>query len=356
MSTGSANTFQIASLQGRIERLREALAGTGAFLAAARRPDPLPALSDLAGDWLCAEEIAVVVPAGTGPLQSEDPCRLCGPVLIGRRTVGRIEASRRKPFDDDDRALMAALGQIIGGALEHTTLQSQVDQLIGQATANADTLDRLLAFGRVVVGVASDPVTLALQVAAQVPEMVGGERASVLLLPPDAPEAPVLVLSNGRTSTPERAREVLEHGLAGMVLRERAPLIIDETDTDRRWLGLRLSQSDDRTRCAMTVPLLWGDQAIGALTVTTTHSRLFNTAHLSLLELVACHAALAIHAANLEAHLAQLAVRLAALADELERAVQAAERGDLAALNVVREVAVRLQALAGSGAEIARVA
>jgi GAF domain-containing protein len=348
VSISSTTTSQIASLERRAGRLREALAGAGAFFAAARRPDPLPTLRDLAGDWLHAEEIELAVPAGTGPLQSDDPGQICGPVLIGRRVVGRIEARRAKPFDEDDRALVAALGQIIGGALEQTMLQGQVDQYAGQARANADTLERLLVFGRSVTAGAADPLALGMQVAMQAPEMVGGERASVLLLPPDNPEQPILVLSSGVTSTPERAREVREHGLAGMVLRERAPLIIDETDTDRRWLGLRLSQNDSRTRCAMAVPLLWGAEAIGALTVTTTQSRLFHTAHLNLLELVACHAALAIHAASMDARLAALGGTLASLADDLDEALRAAGAGDPTALHRAGELTARLRSVVGS--------
>jgi GAF domain-containing protein len=324
--------------------MREALTGTGAFLAAARRPDPLPALRDLAGDWLNAEEIELHVPAGTGPLESDDPGLICGPVMIGRRMVGRIEARRSRPFDEDDSALVAALGQIIGGALEYATLQGQLEQYAGQAQANADTLDSLLAFGRSVVSGATTLHALALQVATQTPEMVGGERASVLLLPSDNPEQPVLVLSNGTVSPSYRAREVREHGIAGIVLRERAPLIIDETDTDRRWLGLKLSQNDSRTRCAMAAPLLWGERAIGVLTVTTTLSRLFNTAHLNLLELVACHAALAIHGANLEARLTRLTAQIDCLAAELDVALRAAEAGDLGALAAARAAAARLRA------------
>jgi GAF domain-containing protein len=347
VSRSPADTLEHSSLQRRAARLREALAGISAFLAAGRRPDPLPALRDLASDWLHAEEVEIVVPAGTGPLRSDDPYSLCGPVLIGRRTVGRIEARRGKPFDEDDRALVAALGQIIGGVLEHATLQGQLDQLCEQAQAQANTLERLLAFGRAIGADAAvalgNPTALALQAAAQVPAMLGGERASVLLLPPCASGEPQLLLSNGNAATPERAREVYEHGLAGLVLRERAPLIIDETDTDRRWLGLKLSRNDSRTRCAMTTPLLWNGLALGALTVTTTRSRLFNTAHLNLLELVAGHVALALYTAGVE----QGRTALITLTEQLDTALTATSAGDGEALGQARRLVQQLRELVG---------
>lgn len=345
MTTGAITLpSQLTALQGRITRLREALVGGSAFFVAARRPDPLPQLQDLAGDWLRAEQIALSVPAGTGPLHSDEPCRICAPLLIGRRVVGRLEARRSMPFDEDERVLGSALGQIIGAALEQSMLQGQVEQYLSQAQANADTLEQLLGYGRAIVSAPATTEALALQIATRLPAMVGGERASVLLLAPTPQGAPALLLSNGQRTDAERACEVAEHGLAGMVLRARAPLIIDETDTDQRWLGMRLSQSDLRTRCAMAAPLLWGDQAIGALTVTTTQSRLFNTTQLDLLELVACNVALAIHTANLEAQLTQLPARLDAMAAAVEAALRAAAAGEPGALDAAGSVVCGLRA------------
>lgn len=333
-----------ATTAGQLTRLREALAGCGAFLTAGRQADPLPILQDLASDWLRAEVVEIVVPAGSSLLEPSEPERICGPVLIGRRVIGRIEARRSWPFDADDRALLQPLGQLVGAALEHTMLQGQIEQYVHAARAHEATLENLLAFGRVVVHGASDPQALALEIAREVPAMVGGERASVLLLPLECPAQPLLALSNGHSASPERAREVAEHGLAGMVLRERAPLIIDETDTDRRWLGLKHGHSDAPTRCAMAVPLLWGARALGALTVTTTHSRRFNPAQLNLLELVACHVALAIQAANLQQRLMATATNLETLACDLEVTLGRARAGDPVALATLDGLAARLRA------------
>lgn len=346
--TTAALTPHIIALQSRAARLREAITGCGVFFSAARQADPLATLSDLAGDWLHAEDVQITVPAGTAPLYLDDPGRLCGPVTIGRRIVGRIEARRSRPFDEDDRALIAALGQIVGAVLEQSTLLGQIEQYTSQARASGDALERLERFGRIVQGTIASPEGVALAVAAALPTLVGGERASVLLLPVTPDEPPALVLSNGTRSRPERAREVLAHGLAGMVLREGAPLIIDETDTDRRWLSLRLSQSDQRTRCAMAVPLRCGTQPLGALTVTTTESRLFGPAELSLLELGACHVALALRAASLAASQAARAARLAPLADALDAALAAAEAGSPGALATARSLAAQLRQLAGA--------
>jgi GAF domain-containing protein len=336
-------TLQLSNLQSRTARLREALVGYSDFIAAARDADPLPRLQDLACDWLHAEELEIRVPAGTGLLTYEDARTISGPVIIGRRVVGRIVAKRGRPFDEDDQALLSALGQIIGAALEYSSLQCQLEERAAVARAHADTLDQLLEFGREVVRGSPDPMALARRIVMEVPAMVGGERASLLLLPAEQADEPALALSNGQFTSTERAHEVIEHGLAGLVLRERAPIIIDETDTDRRWLSLRLTQSDQRTRCAMAVPLLWGERIVGALTVTTTQSRLFSGVQLNLLELVACHVSLAVHTANLEAQIAAVAASLGAMATYLEVALRELRAGNPAALAMVEAVAERLR-------------
>ncbi|NJM05302.1 GAF domain-containing protein [Candidatus Gracilibacteria bacterium] len=115
---------------------------------------------------------------------------------------------------------------------------------------------------------------LGVQFATQVTAMVGGDRASLLLTLPATAQMPMLILSNGAVSSTERALAVRDNGLAGLVLRERRPLIIDETDTDRRWFSLSAHEYDAPTRCAMAVPLIWGERVLGVITVTTTQTHL----------------------------------------------------------------------------------
>jgi GAF domain-containing protein len=324
--TTSDIATQLVTAQRRASRLRNALMTVGAFFTTARQSDPLPMLRDLCGEWLLADKVDIVVPAGTGSLRSHAPTML----------VGRIEVTRANPpFDSDDRELLTALGQIVGAVLEQSSLQGQLDQYLNQARAHADTLDQLLHFGRLVISATADPLHLGLQLATQGPAMVGGERASLLLIPLDNEETPLLILSNGHIATPERAREVRDQGFAGLVLREGQPLIIDETEADRRWLSLRTHEIDAPTRCAMAAPLRWGSRLLGAITVTTTRSRRFDSSHLNLLELVACHISLAIYAADLEVRRKRSVKHLNAIQDHINAALTAARAGDLKALDQI---------------------
>ncbi|ACL24744.1 GAF domain-containing protein [Chloroflexus aggregans] len=341
--TASDAAIQLVVTQRRAARLRNALMTVSAFFTTVRQADPLPMLRDLCSEWLQADNVEIMVPAGTGSLQSHAPTKLVGPITIGRRVIGRIEVTRSTPpFDSDDRELLTVLGQIIGIVFEQSSLQSQLDQYLNQARAHADTLDQLLQFGRLVTSATTDPLHLGLQLATQVPAMVGGERASLLLIQPDNPESSILLLSNGHVSTPERAHEVREHGFAGLVLREGQPLIIDETDADQRWLALRMHEFDSPTRCAMAAPLRWGSHLLGALTVTTTHSRRFDSSHLNLLELVACHISLAIYAADLEMRRKQSVKLLSEIETTMKTALAAARAGDLHALDTLEAQLDRL--------------
>jgi GAF domain-containing protein len=339
----------VTSLYSRTARLRHALLGFGSFFTAAYHDDPLPHLRDLASDLLSADHLDIVVPA---PIHTTiyHPNRLCSPILIGRRAVGAIEAARRVPFDEDERILSDTIGQIIGAVLERSTLESQYQQVRTQVQANTETLDVLLDFSRQMSHTSPDLVHLGLQLAVQVPRMVGGERASLLILPLDQSDEPKLLLSNGVVATPERARSVQQQGLAGMVLRDRHPLIIDETHTDTRWLSLSPQETEQPTRCAMAVPLVWGPRLLGALTVTTTQTHLFDTPQLHLLELIACHVALALHCTNLDAQLQALHAALAQSTAEIACNLAAAQQH--LACNNLPELGKALEAIAAINAQL----
>jgi GAF domain-containing protein len=303
------------------------MAGLGLLFEATREPDPLSILSELARGLLQADDVALAVPAPLSQADDSNASLLIRPITIGGRAIGRLTAQRTRPFDSDDQALASLIGQIVGAVIEQSTLHSQLEQYRQQAQAHDDTLAQLLDFNRQIVSGATDYQQLALMLATQVPAMVGGERASLLLMPLEQPDTPQLVLSTGAISTPERAKVVRDNGLAGMVLRERRPMILDETETDQRWLALAVREQDAPTRCAMAVPLPWHDRLLGALTVTTTQSHAFASSQLDLLELVACHVALALHNATLETKLTELTTALVDLIHNLNDPLQAAQLG-----------------------------
>ncbi len=298
--------IQVHDSQESGNRIRHALANLGLFFEAARERDPLSSLQEIASDLLQTDDLEIAIPAGVDPVQYADAQTLVLPITLSGRPIGRLRMQRKRAFDAEDRTIAFMISQIISVVLEQSSLHGQIEQYHQQARANADTLEQLLTFKRQIVGGVPDPLHVALLLTTHVPEMVGGDRASLLIVPEDQPDMPQLVLSNGTIASLERAREVRATGLAGLVFRECRPLIIDETETDQRWVSMSLKSFEAPSRCAMAVPVVWANQILGVLTVTTTHSRLFDPSHLNLLELVAHNMSLALHSATLNDHVKKL--------------------------------------------------
>lgn len=280
--------------------LRELLTNISQFFDAAHEDDPLPLLQQLSCDLLRTNNVQIRIPTGSAYAEHDDPCRLTQSLIINGQRIGRLDAYRTLPFTPDERALAFLIGQLISVVLEQTVLHSQLNQYHRQNRATVNTLEQLLEFMQDIVTSTTDWWQVAVSLTMRVPGIVGGQRASLLIIPTCQPDVPHLVLSNGMSVSPERARAVRDSGLAGLVLRECRPLIIDETQTDQRWLSLGLASYETPSRCAMAVPLIWGKRILGVLTVTTSHSRLFDTSHLNLLELIGHNIALALHNLTLE--------------------------------------------------------
>jgi transcriptional regulator with GAF, ATPase, and Fis domain len=345
----------IELLQGKLNRYQRFLAAFSSLLAVAGQSDPIPGLKDIAAQLLQADEVDIVVPAGLAYAPQGVAHYLERPVPIGGRPLGSLRAWRSYAFDEDDLAMATCIGQIAGDVFERAALQSRVDEQQYAAQAYAATCDQLLAFGQYLNSSASTPLQAAIELAIRVPEMVGADRASLLLLGLDGKDEPLLILSNGNLASTTRAMMVRDQGLAGLVLREKRSLIIDQTDTDQRWLALNAQDSGSPTRCAMAVPLNWAGNPLGVLTVTTTRSNVFGTSHLGLLELAGSYVALALRHAemhnawrNYSRHVATLQAQIDTALDQARLHMQAGDFAQLAAtLDQIREANARFSALVG---------
>jgi D-sedoheptulose 7-phosphate isomerase len=82
---------------------------------------------------------------------------------------------------------------------------------------------------------------------------------------------------------PDRLNETVHHGLAGWVLENRRPALVENTKEDPRWLPRGWEANLDLSRSAICVPLLTQDRVIGVLTLTRMQSNRFTMEDLSLL-------------------------------------------------------------------------
>lgn len=129
---------------------------------------------------------------------------------------------------------------------------------------------------------------------------MGATRASLLLHPEHSSEWQQVFVKSQRDDIErydeERsihfARRVLEHGLAGWVVRERTGALVVDTHEDPRWCIF--PDSDSGARSAICVPFLFGDEVLGVLTVLHTEPGYFTDQDLRLLMIVANQATVAL--------------------------------------------------------------
>jgi GAF domain-containing protein len=75
-----------------------------------------------------------------------------------------------------------------------------------------------------------------------------------------------------------------QHGLAGWVIENRQPALVDDTAEDPRWLPRDgEEQTTEFSRSAICVPLITQDRVVGVLTLTRMQSKRFTMEDLSLL-------------------------------------------------------------------------
>jgi class 3 adenylate cyclase len=125
-----------------------------------------------------------------------------------------------------------------------------------------------------------------LRVAARVTDSIHG---TLLLLEPDESrvryritlkEGDVLPLS-------VTAGAILKHGLAGWALRERRADIVEDTERDTRWLPV---PGLGEMRSVLVVPLLYGERALGVLTLADPIPRHYSQRSLALASALAAYA------------------------------------------------------------------
>ncbi len=73
----------------------------------------------------------------------------------------------------------------------------------------------------------------------------------------------------GQVSSPpiEQLAEISQHGLAGWVIKNRAPAIVQNTAQDKRWLRRPWDSNTTNSRSAVSVPLAMDDRVLGSITL-----------------------------------------------------------------------------------------
>jgi class 3 adenylate cyclase len=226
-------------------------------------------------------QVRDLLPLQIGP---ESMTLFCLPLIVRGQPFGMLcltSAGADVRLSDDQRAYAASIGAMLTLALQSSVHRQLFDR----------ESDRLAAFeqlGTMLDNSERFDVALeqVLRVAARVTDSVHG---SLLLLEPDErsvryritlKEGDVLPLS-------VTAGAILKHGLAGWALRERRADIVDDAERDTRWLPV---PGLGEMRSVLVVPLLYGERALGVLTLADPIPRHYSRRSLALASALAAYA------------------------------------------------------------------
>jgi NtrC-family two-component system sensor histidine kinase KinB len=126
---------------------------------------------------------------------------------------------------------------------------------------------------------------------------VGGISGSIIVLDDQGKPIESAIVHTGQVydRATRQLRATLDRGLAGWVVNNRQPVLVQDTSTDKRWLR-RPDDAPDRTgaKSALSVPLIVGDQLVGVITLVHPDPSFFDEEHLELVQAIADQASVAV--------------------------------------------------------------
>ncbi len=149
-------------------------------------------------------------------------------------------------------------------------------------------------------------------------QYVGGERGSIVVMDDHgkAVDATIVYGRQFHDHTTQQLRDTVEKGLAGWVVQNRKPALVQDTSKDERWLR-RADDAEDKSgaKSAICVPLMARERLVGVLTLVHPIPSTFNEDHLELMQAISDQASVAVLNARLYTETQRTARVMSALAE-----------------------------------------
>jgi signal transduction histidine kinase len=143
-----------------------------------------------------------------------------------------------------------------------------------------------------------DRETLLRFIVASAADVLEAERAVILLMDPNT--RTLQAVASSGASLPAAGTAIPQEGsIAGTVLRDRRPLILNEVESARGTLGRTPEFSDLRVRCLLAVPVLSRDRTVGVLEAANKRIGAFDQGDARTLGIIGSLAGVAIHNSSL---------------------------------------------------------
>ena len=132
-------------------------------------------------------------------------------------------------------------------------------------------------------------------------ENMNAERASLVVLDSKGNPLDAAIIYNGSLipHTVDQLRDVVTSGLAGWVVKNKKPALINNTQQDERWMIRPNQELIDPARSALCVPLMAQDALVGVLTIVHRNVNFFTDEQFALQKTIADMAGIAIRNAQL---------------------------------------------------------
>lgn len=255
------------------------------------------------------------------------------PGIDGREVVRQLKADTTKPFIPvimvtAQSDLETSVLSLDAGADDFMVKPVAIDQLLAHVRAmlrlqraqrglrTEQRKTELLLHLTRELGASIDLDVLLTRFLDHLADAVGAVRASIILINAADDGQPLCYSSSRNPATPI-LNDILRHGVAGWVLRERQQLVIDDTRDDPRWIGTATFHTNIRSVAAS--PVMREGRVLGVITLVHHTPGYFTGEHIELLSSVAAQSAVAVESAQLFGLTQRQKELLARRADDLRR-------------------------------------
>ncbi len=130
---------------------------------------------------------------------------------------------------------------------------------------------------------------------------IGAVSGSLIVIGEDGTPLEAAIIYEDTVLEPntERIQNLVSDGLAGWVIEHAEPALIFNTQRDERWVAQSSSQTTEKAKSALSVPLIARDTLVGVITLSHPVPLFFSEEHLELIQAIADQAAIAVLNARL---------------------------------------------------------